>query len=110
MTEAINVTSDQVIACASLALVIGGALLAWLSGNLFKRLAGIIVAASGALVTASALAAPESLITSGAAVIFVELVIGGAVAVRLYEAYGSIEAAEVDSLDGREDLARPQDG
>lgn len=80
-------------------LIIAGAAAALLSPNTIKRLAGVTIAGLGSVAALAALGAPEFALTSGVAVLFAQLTVGVAIAVRLQESYGSIEAPEIDAAD-----------
>ncbi|HYD89160.1 MAG TPA: hypothetical protein VEA80_16905 [Vitreimonas sp.] len=91
----------------SLALLIGGAAAAWVSDNALKRIAGGVVAALGALSALAALGAPAALSIAGAAVLFAHVAFGAALAVRLQESYGAVEAPELDRADSADETAEP---
>jgi hypothetical protein len=88
---------------AALALLICGAVAAFISSNFAKRLIGQALAMAGAITAAAALAAPEALMISAAAVMLAYIAVGAAVLVRVQEAYGSIEADEADRADADSD-------
>ena len=69
------------------------------SSNAVKRIAGMVIAQSGATLGAIALGLPAAGATAMLAVMLAGLLIGAAIVVRLQEAYGSIEALEIDDAD-----------
>lgn len=89
----------KVIAAASVALVVLGAIALLTSANAGKRLAGAATALLGAALALSALNAPQIFITAAAAVAFGYLALGALLLVRLQEAYGDTEIASIDAVD-----------
>lgn len=81
------------------ALLILGALTAWSSANVVKRLIGLTLAQLGALLGLAALGAPNAALLAVIAVALAQLILGAALAVRLQEAYGGVEAPEFDTAD-----------
>jgi len=83
---------------AVVAMLTVGAVTAWTSTNLVKRLAGAIIAETAALVSATLLGAGQAAM-AGVAVILATTLIGAALIVRLQESYGVAEAPEIDRAD-----------
>lgn len=96
---------EPLLAAASIALVITGAMAALFLTNAVKRVAGFVIAGFGATVALAALGAPDGALVASVAIMFAQAVIGVALIVRLQESYGAIEAPEIDSAD-RDDEAR----
>lgn len=88
-----------VFLAAALALLALGAALALTSGNAAKRAVGMVIAQSGATLGAIALGLPAAGATAMLAIMLASLLIGAAIVVRLQEAYGSVEAPEIDEAD-----------
>jgi hypothetical protein len=86
---------------AATTLMMIGAVSAWSSGNATKRVIGAAIALIGAMAGLAALGAPPALLIVGAAVLFAQIVLGAALAVRLQEAYGSLEMSEIDAADAQ---------
>lgn len=85
-----------------------GAVTAWNSANVIKRVAGLVVAMLGALAALAAFDAPGELLVVAGAAAFAQLVIGVALIVRVQEAYGGVEAAEIDAADLTVEPAEPK--
>jgi len=106
------VSGDPVIVRLLFALAVVmlllGAVTAWTSANVIKRIAGLVVAMLGALAGLAAFAAPPGMMLVGAAAAFAQIVIGVALIVRLQEAYGGLEAAELDAADLGDEPAEPK--
>jgi hypothetical protein len=96
------VVLERLLAVGAIALVMGGAAAALIASNALKRLGGLTIAGFGALV-ALALWAPPAVI-SGAAIIFAQIAIGVAIAIRLNEDYSSIETRDIDVADAHSEL------
>ena len=86
------------LAAAIVLFACGGAL-AWTSVSFSKRLAGVIIGFLGAIVALASLAAPQGAMIAGVATLLGYAVVGVAVLVRLQEAYGATEIAEIDCAD-----------
>lgn len=95
---------EPLLAAGAITLVVIGAMAALLLANVVKRIAALLIAGFGAIVALAALGAPDSALVSGVAVVFAQTVVGVAIAVRLQESYGAIEAPEIDSADGAGDV------
>lgn len=95
----------RLIVAAAIALTAFGAVAAWVSGNAIKRLAGLVAAMAGAMVAAAALGAPDALLGGAVAILFATVAAGVALAVRLQEAYGAIEAPELDQADRQDEAS-----
>lgn len=87
----------------AVALLLAGAVTAWTSTNVAKRMAGIAVAFTGALLALAVLGAPSPLLISAIAIAFAYLIVGAALLVRMQEGYGGIETPEIDVADGESD-------
>ena len=92
---------------AAVALLTFGAAVAWTSVAFTKRVAGVLLALSGAILGLSALGAPPALTIAGVAVLFAFAAIGAGVLIRLQEAYGSTELADVDAADADAEPREP---
>lgn len=95
----------RLIVAGALALVMCGAVTAWVSPNALKRVVGVVVALCGGMVALAALGAPSSFIIAAAAIVFVTAALGVALVVRVQEAYGAIEGPELDQADRQDDAA-----
>jgi hypothetical protein len=89
----------RIIITAAVVLLAIGATAAWASNNATKRLAALLVAQIGALIAWAALGAPLVGLVAGIAMAFAQLAVGAAVLVRLQEAYGTVEVADLDAAD-----------
>lgn len=94
---------EPVLAAAAVALVMIGAAGALLLANVIKRMAALLIAGFGALAALAALGAPSGALLAGVAVMFVQTVLGAAIAVRLQESYAAVEAPEVDAADAQDE-------
>lgn len=95
----LEIPVERLLLAASVALLLIGAAASWSAGNAVKRLAGFLVAELGALLALAAIGAPEGALIAGAAAALAQLCIGVALVVRLQEAYGGVDAAEIDAAD-----------
>lgn len=95
MTEEIM----RALLTVGIALIALGASAALASSNVMKRLGAALVAHVGAILALAALAAPTVLLVTAAAAAMAYLAIGVALLVRAQEAYGAIEAVELDGAD-----------
>lgn len=84
---------------AAMLLAAAGGAAALISSNVLRRLAGIAVAQIGAALALAALGAPSQALVAAGAVAFAQIAAGVAILVRLQEAYGDIEANDVDAAD-----------
>lgn len=98
----------RLLLAVAVAMLMLGAVTAWTSANFIKRVVGLLVASLGALAGAAALSAPVILVVVGIAAAFAQLAIGAALGVRLQEAYGGVEAAELDVADEANEPAEPK--
>ncbi|MBY0562857.1 MAG: hypothetical protein K2P58_01625 [Hyphomonadaceae bacterium] len=80
-------------------MLVAGVVGAWMSANLIKRLVGVAVAHIGAILAAAAVGAPQALLIAGAAIGLATVAVGAAIAVRLQEAHGTVEAGDIDAVD-----------
>ena len=92
---------------ASIVLLACGVALAWTSASFAKRVMGVMIALTGAIVALAALNAPQAMMIAGVAVLLAYAAIGAGVLVRLQEAYGAAEIAEIDSADADAEPAEP---
>ncbi len=92
---------------AALTLLAIGALMAWTSGNILKRVVGIVIADLGALLALATLGAPASMLIAGIGAAFAALLVGIALIVRLQESYGGVEALDFDAADQNDEPAEP---
>ena len=92
----------------AIALVAGGAVAAFASSNALKKIAAVLTALVGAALAAAMMGAPGAVLTAVAAVAFAYCALGVAVVVRLQEAYGSIEANELDAADEQDEPREPE--
>lgn len=88
---------------ASVLLVVAGALAAWASANVAKRVAGVVIALMGATCALAVLTAPSGVMAAAVASAFGYCAVGVAVLARLQEAYGSVEAPEIDRIDQQDE-------
>jgi hypothetical protein len=98
------VSVEPILAAGAVALVIIGAMAALLLGNAIKRLAGLLIAGFGAIAGLAALGASDGAIIVGVAVLFAQTAIGVALVVRLQEAYGGVDAGDIDAADADTDV------
>lgn len=104
---AANALLEPVLAASAVALLVVGATGALVLGNVIKRLVALLIAGFGALAALAALGAPNGALLAGVVVLFAQTALGAAIAVRLQEEYGTIEAPDVDAAD-RDDDAQGQ--
>ena len=88
---------------ASILLSIAGGAAALIAPNLIKRLAGIAVAQTGAMIALAALGAPSQALVAAGAIAFAQIAGGVAILVRLQESYGDTEAGEFDAADAADE-------
>jgi hypothetical protein len=104
-------TPDLVILRLALAagvtLLTIGAVTAWASVNVAKRIGGLLIAQIAALLGLAVLGAPNAALMAGLAVAFVMLVLGCALLVRLQEAYGGVELPDLDQADEQSEPREP---
>lgn len=93
----------------AVALLILGALTAWTSANVVKRLVGLVLGQLGALIGLAALHAPNAALLAAIALAAGQLILGAALVVRLQEAYGGVEAPDFDVADDRSEPAESGD-
>lgn len=91
----------------AVALLLVGVVTAWTSTNVAKRVGGVVVALTAALIALAVLGAPPALLIAGAGLGFAQLVVGAALLVRLQEGYGGLEAPEFDAADADSEPAEP---
>ena len=103
MVMAPEILLTRVLFAAALALLMCGAVAAWVSPNAIKRIAGLVVAMVGAVLALAALGAPSVLLIAGLAAVFAQAALGAAIIVRVQEDYGAVEAPETDQADRQDD-------
>jgi hypothetical protein len=109
MTALHDANAARIVVAAAIMLLMIGATAAWASGNAVKRLGAVIVAQLGALAAWAALGAPSGGLAAGVAVAFAQLAIGAAIMVRLQEAHGSVEIADLDAADASDERESSRD-
>lgn len=85
------------------ALMMGGSVTAWAATNTAKRVVGVLIVLAAALVAMAAIGAPTSAFVIAVVLAFGYCALGAAILVRLQEAYGTIEAREIDAADDRDE-------
>lgn len=85
------------------AVLLAGVTAAATGASVTKRLIGVLVALLGAALAAAVVGAPPALLIASAALLLAYAAVGAALLVRLQEAYGSIETAEIDAADAESD-------
>ncbi|GAM98834.1 hypothetical protein U91I_02470 [alpha proteobacterium U9-1i] len=88
-------------------MLIAGAVAAWTSANIAKRVVGVAIAQIGAVLGAMALGATSAALMAGIVVAMTQLLVGAALLVRLQEGYGGIEAREFDRADDESEPGEP---
>ena len=92
----------------AVALVAGGAVTAFASGNALKKTAAVLTALVGAALALGVLGAPSAAIVAAAAIAFAYCVVGVAIGARLQEAYGSAETGDLDAADAEDEPRRSE--
>jgi multisubunit Na+/H+ antiporter MnhC subunit len=87
----------------AIALLAGGLVSAFASANALKKVAALSTALVGACLALALLGAPGAAVLAAVAIAFAYCVAGVAVAVRLQEAYGSVEVSELDAADDQDE-------
>lgn len=87
---------QRLFVAAAVALLMIGAVGAWTAANGVKRIVGIVIALTGAVLGCAGLMAPQGAAVAGVAVGFAYVIVAVAVLVRLQEAYGGVETPEID--------------
>jgi hypothetical protein len=85
-------------ACGVLTLYVG-AICAFASAHLVKRLLGVFMMGVGALIVLAALGASLGLALGVAAALAAWTMLGAAILIRLQEDYGGLEAADVETAE-----------
>jgi len=91
----------------ALVMLLSGAVAAWASANVAKRIVGLLIAHLGAVLALAALGLPDAVLIAGTGVALAHLIIGAALLVRLQEAYGGVEAREFDAADEQTEPTEP---
>lgn len=99
--------AQQISIIASIVLFALGVAVAWLARDALKRIGGLALLGFAALAAAAAVGAPPALLAGGVGIIFAQIVIGVAIVVRLQEAYGGAEIAEIDAADAASEPPGP---
>lgn len=97
---------ERVLFAGAVVLLVAGVLAAWTSANLMHRLAGVFMGMLGALIALAVLGAPGWIVAAGGAVALAQLIIGGAITVRLHEAYASSEISDADKAEAEVERAQ----
>jgi len=90
-----------------LLIVAVGALTAWESANVIKRVGGVALLGIGGFSAALGIGAPESVLIAAGALALAQTIVGAVILVRVQEAYGWMEAGEIDAADADADADRP---
>ncbi len=99
--------AERLTLVLAVALVLLGAVMAWTAGNAVKRLVGVLIALCAALAAAVSLGATD-VVLPGVAVALALLMLGAALVVRVQEAFGGVEFAEVNAADAQSDVKAPE--
>jgi uncharacterized protein YaiL (DUF2058 family) len=91
----------------AVALLAGGAVTAFTVNNALKKIAAVLTALVGAALSLSLVGAPSVAIIGAVAIALAYCVIGVSVAVRLQEAYGSVDLNEADAADEQDEPREP---
>jgi hypothetical protein len=91
----------------AVALIAGGAVTTFASNNALKKVTAVVSSLVGACVALALLGAPAAALVAGVALAFAYCIAGVAIAVRLQEAYGSVEQAHLDSVDDQDEPSEP---
>lgn len=102
-----DVLIERILLAGAVALLVVGAVAAWTSANVAKRVAAIALAHIGAVVALAVLGAPGPALIAGVGAAFAQLTLGVALIVRLQESYGAIEAPEIDAADASSEPTEP---
>jgi energy-converting hydrogenase Eha subunit C len=98
---ALDIISDRILFVGAVALLMLGAIAAWTSANVIKRVAAIALANIGAMSALSVLGAPDTALIAAVAAAFAQLTLGVALIVLLQERYSAIEAPDIDAADAQ---------
>lgn len=101
-----DLLAERLELTVAVALLILGAITAWTSANVVKRLVGLVLAQLGALISLAALHAPDGALLAAIALAAAQLIVGAALVVRLQEAYGGLEVPDFDAAD---DQSEPEE-
>lgn len=99
MVIALDTFGEAAVLVAAIALLIIGLTAAWSSANVARRIAGIVIALTGAVAALAALGAPAALAVAALGILFAHVALGVVVLVRLQEAYGVTETPDIDNAD-----------
>lgn len=97
---------ERVLFAGTVVLIVAGVLSAWTSVNVMRKLAGVFVAMLGALIALAVLGAPGWIVAAGGAVALAQVIMGGAIGVRLHEAYASSEMSDADKAEAEAERAQ----
>lgn len=90
---------EQFVSASGLLLLVIGVTATLLSTNLVKRLVGLVFAVMGAMLAGLAFAGPSGALTAGIVIGLAYLMVGAFLLIRLQEAFGSLEARDIDAAD-----------
>ncbi len=102
-----ELVAERLQFAASVALLMIGAVTAWTSTNVFKRVAGLVIALIAAILALAVLGAPSFALMAGVSAAAANLLIGLALLVRLQESYGGVETPEFDLADDQSEPTEP---
>ena len=96
-----DILMARILLAVAAALLMLGAVTAWTSANIIKRVAALVLAQLGAIAGLCVLGAGSTVLLAGVVAAFAQLALGAALIARLQEAYGVIEAPEIDAADAQ---------
>lgn len=91
----------------AVALLTGGAVTAFTSSNLLKKTIALAVSLIAAALALAVLGVPGVAVLSATAIALAYVVVGVAITVRVQEAYGSAEIANIDAADEQDEPREP---
>lgn len=92
----------------ALAMLFAGAATAFVSANIVKRIAGVMIALVGAMLCLAALGAGAQTLVAAVAIALAYCAIGAALLVRVQEAYGEVETPEANKADFADEPREPR--
>lgn len=98
---ALDIINDRILLVGAAALLLLGAIAAWTSTNVVKRVAAIALAHIGAVCALSVLGAPDKALSAAVTAAFAQLTLGVALVVLLQERYGAVEVLDIDAADAQ---------
>lgn len=102
-----DLIAERLQVAASIGLLVLGAVLAWTSSNVMKRVAGLLLTLLASVLALAALHAPGAALIGGLVIAFATLALGVALLVRLQEAYGGLDVAAFDAADEESEPREP---